>query len=207
MIIVMKADLPADSAELEHVINAATGYGLTTQVHRIQGATRSLTEVYLLGHTEAVPSEPFEEFEGVERVVRITQRFRAIGRHGDVSGLDSLGFEYNGVHMSQDTFHVFPGVCAVDTRENLEEAFAALKRHGIQTARAGAYKPRTSPYDFQGRGAACLPYVFELAGKHGVRIVAMEVTREAHIKEILQALKDDPVKRPGKPRYEDRSGY
>jgi 3-deoxy-7-phosphoheptulonate synthase len=52
----------------------------------------------------------------------------------------------------------------------------------------GAYKPRTSPYDFQGLGRECLPWVFELAGKHGIRIVAMEATDAAHVDEIREAL-------------------
>jgi 3-deoxy-7-phosphoheptulonate synthase len=52
----------------------------------------------------------------------------------------------------------------------------------------GAYKPRTSPYSFQGHGRNCLPYVFELAGKYGIRVIAMEVTHEAHIDEIDAAL-------------------
>jgi 3-deoxy-7-phosphoheptulonate synthase len=99
-----------------------------------------------------------------------------------------VGFEYNGVHISQDTFDLFPGLCAVDSRESVAAMFGALEQHGIRTARAGAYKPRTSPYDFQGLGAACLPYVFELAGSHGIRIVSMEVTRESQIEEILKAL-------------------
>jgi 3-deoxy-7-phosphoheptulonate synthase len=53
----------------------------------------------------------------------------------------------------------------------------------------GAYKPRTSPYSFQGYGKQCLPYVFELAGKHGIRFVAMEVTRDEHLDEIREALR------------------
>jgi 3-deoxy-7-phosphoheptulonate synthase len=53
----------------------------------------------------------------------------------------------------------------------------------------GAYKPRTSPYSFQGYGKQCLPYVFELAGKHGIRVVAMEVTRDEHLDEIREALR------------------
>src|SRR5207247_9762014 len=61
-------------------------------------------------------------------------------------------------------------------------------RAGLRATRMGAYKPRTSPYDFQGHGAACLPYVFELAGKHGIRVVAMEVTHQAHVDEIRAAL-------------------
>jgi 3-deoxy-7-phosphoheptulonate synthase len=122
----------------------------------------------------------------VEKVVRVTEKFRAIGRHG--GGLDAVGFEYNGVRISQDTFHVFPGLCAVDGPANVETMFAALREHGIETSRAGAYKPRTSPYDFQGLGAECLSYVFELAGKYGIRIVSMEVTHESHVEEIQKAL-------------------
>jgi 3-deoxy-7-phosphoheptulonate synthase len=52
----------------------------------------------------------------------------------------------------------------------------------------GAYKPRTSPYAFQGFGAQCLPYVFELAGKYGIKVIAMEVTHESHVDEIRRAL-------------------
>src|SRR5688572_243093 len=103
MIIVMRADLPADSPELERVVALARGFpGIQTEVHRIQGTTRSLTEVYLLGPTHAVPSTPFEEFESVEKVVRITQKYRFIGRHDP--GLQSVGFEYNGLAFSQETF-------------------------------------------------------------------------------------------------------
>ncbi len=187
MILVMKADLPADSPALERLIAHARSYpGISTQVHRITGQNRSLTEIYLLGPTHALPTAPFEEFDIVEKVVRITQKYRFIGRHD--AGLEPVGFEYNGVRIAQDTLVLFPGLCAVDTRENVDATFAALAAQGIRTTRAGAYKPRTSPYDFQGLGRDCLPWVFELAGKHGIRIVSMEVTHESHIEEIRRAL-------------------
>src|SRR4029078_2193590 len=54
--------------------------------------------------------------------------------------------------------------------------------------RVGAYNPRTTPYGSQGFGAKCLPYVFELAGKYGIRVIAMEVTHESHVHEIRDAL-------------------
>ena len=188
MIIVLKADVEADAPEVKRLVEFAESHpGVHTELHQIQGATRSLSELYLLGSTGVIPTEPFEEFTCVERVVRITEKFRSIGRHG--GGLEAMGFEYNGIHIAQDTFHVFPGLCAVDSRENLETMFRMLGEHGIQTARAGAYKPRTSPYDFQGFGAECLPFVFEIAGKHDIRIVSMEVTHESHIDEILEALR------------------
>jgi len=63
-----------------------------------------------------------------------------------------------------------------------------LSQHGQICTRMGAYKPRTSPYSFQGHGKACLPYVFELAGKYGIKVIAMEVTHESHIDEVLDAL-------------------
>ncbi len=189
MIIVLKPDVPEGAPELDRLLALARSFpGISTEVHRIQGATRSLTEIYLLGPTHAVPTRPFEESEIVEKVVRITQKYRFIGRHDP--GLESVGFEYNGVRMSQESLALFPGLCAVDTRENVDKTFAALEAAGIRTARAGAYKPRTSPYDFQGLGRACLPWVFELAGRHGIRIVTMEVTHEAHIEEIRRALEE-----------------
>ena len=54
----------------------------------------------------------------------------------------------------------------------------------------GAYKPRTNPYSFQGHGAGCLLYVFELAGKYGIRVIAMEVTHEKHVEEIENCLEN-----------------
>lgn len=187
MIIVLKADTEADSPEVRRLIEQAESFpGVRTELHQIQGATRTVTEVYLIGHTGVIPTEFFEEYACVEKVVRVTEKFRAIGRHE--GGLDAVGFEYNGVHISQDSLHVFPGLCAVDQPENVEAMFKALQQNGIETSRAGAYKPRTSPYDFQGHGAACLSYLFDLAGKYGIKIIAMEVTHEAHIEEIQSAL-------------------
>ncbi len=187
MIIVLKADTPPDSEEVQRLIALAESYPeVRTQVHQIRGATRTLTEIYLLGSTGVIPTEPFSEFACVERVVRITEKYRAIGRHE--GELDDLGFDYNGVHITQAGFQVFPGLCAVDTRENVERMFAALAERGIETTRAGAYKPRTSPYDFQGHGAECLPWLFELAGEHGMKLISMEITHESHLEEIQKAL-------------------
>ena len=187
MIIVMKSEFGPDSPETRQVIRTAERFpDVHTELHVIEGATRTLTEIYLLGPTTTISSEAFEEIAAVEKVIRIRERYRTIGRHEGRS--ESVGFEYNGLHFGQDSFHLFPGVCAVDTRQNLEDTFRALRAAGIQTTRAGAYKPRTSPYDFQGHGAACLPFVFELAGKYGIRVIAMEITAEPQIDEIRRAL-------------------
>jgi 3-deoxy-7-phosphoheptulonate synthase len=113
--------------------------------------------------------------------------FRILGRRK--GNEESIRFEYKGVTFDQDAFHVVAGLNAVDTREYVEETFKALKAAGQVCARMGAYKPRTSPYSFQGYGKSCLPNVFELAGKYGIRVISMEVTHQEHVDEIRQALR------------------
>jgi 3-deoxy-7-phosphoheptulonate synthase len=193
MLIIMGPDARPEGSELRAVLDHVRQYpGVSSQVHHVTGATRSLTEVYLIGSTHMVPKEVIEQLPGVERVVRISEKYRVLGRHqGQV---EAVGFKYNGLTFDQDTLHVFAGLCAVDTPEHVELAMRAVARAGLSTTRMGAYKPRTSPYDFQGHGRECLPYVFELAGQHGIRVVAMEIVHEAQLDEIREALD-----RAGKP--------
>ena len=111
---------------------------------------------------------------------------RILGRHQ--ADEHDTSFTYNGVTFSQDNLHTFAGLNAVDTRDFVEQTFACLRDHGQVCARMGAYKPRTSPYSFQGMGSQCLPWVFELAGNYGIKVISMEVTSEAHVDEINAAL-------------------
>jgi 3-deoxy-7-phosphoheptulonate synthase len=113
-------------------------------------------------------------------------RLRVIARQDDAA--PGPAFTYNGVSFGGGAFHVFAGLCVVDTAENLDTTFKALASSGVVTARAGVWKPRTSPYDFQGLGAACLPWLFESAGKHGIKVVAIEVLSEAHLEDVARAL-------------------
>jgi 3-deoxy-7-phosphoheptulonate synthase len=119
--------------------------------------------------------------------------FRILGRRPGND--ESIRFTYRGVDFDQECFHVVAGLNAVDTREFTEQTFRALQEAGQVCARMGAYKPRTSPYSFQGYGKNCLPYVFELAGKYGIRVISMEVTRDEHVDEIRDALRQtgDPT--------------
>ncbi|HXZ48446.1 MAG TPA: 3-deoxy-7-phosphoheptulonate synthase [Usitatibacter sp.] len=118
--------------------------------------------------------------------MKAKSEFRILGRRE--GNEESVRFSCKGVDFHQDCFHVVAGLNAVDTREFTERTFRALKEAGQVCARMGAYKPRTSPYSFQGYGKQCLPYVFELAGKYGIRVISMEVTRDEHVDEIRAAL-------------------
>jgi 3-deoxy-7-phosphoheptulonate synthase len=159
---------------------------ITARVHHEQGVERVLTEVYLIGHTHQLSTDDMKMLPCVERVVRVSEEYRVLGRHKDDNRAN--GFVYNGVRFAQDTLNIFAGLCAVDTHEHVEIMMRALNQHGQTCTRMGAYKPRTNPYSFQGHGKACLPYVFELAGKYGIKVIAMEVTHDSHVAEIHEAL-------------------
>lgn len=160
--------------------------GITTHVHRIQGTQQLLTEIYLVGDTKTLSVEEVSALPGVDHVVRVSEEYRILGRHRDERRVS--GFDYKGIAFRQNTFHVFAGLCAVDTPDNVEMMLKVLREHGQTCTRMGAYKPRTNPYSFQGHGKKCLPYVFELAGKYDIKVIAMEVTHESHVEEIHNCL-------------------
>ncbi|MBA2352316.1 MAG: hypothetical protein ACR2FI_01515 [Burkholderiales bacterium] len=187
MILILNPNVDLNSAEYQQLLAHLHSLpNIQTRVHHEQGTERVLTELYLVGNTTALPIEEVRCLPCVERVVRVSEEYRVLGRHKDDHR--PTHFDYNGVRFGQDTLHVFAGLCAVDTREHVELMMRALRDNGQICTRMGAYKPRTSPYAFQGHGKACLPYVFELAGKYAIKVIAMEITHESQIGEIHDAL-------------------
>jgi 3-deoxy-7-phosphoheptulonate synthase len=187
MILILDSDLDRESPEYEQLIDyLSTLEGIEFRVHQVQGVEQLLTEIYLIGPTSSLSLDDMKRMPGVARAVRVSEPYRVLGRHKDDDR--TAGFEYNGVQFGQDTFHVFAGLCAVDTREHVEAVMSALRANGQICTRMGAYKPRTSPYSSQGHGSKCLPYVFELAGTYGIKVIAMEITHESHVDEIHDAL-------------------
>jgi 3-deoxy-7-phosphoheptulonate synthase len=187
MIIILNSGVEKGTASFEAILRYLEPLpNIQIRTHEIQGEAQKLTELYLLGDTKRLDQEPIEALDGVERVIRISQEYRILGRHSDENRVS--GFSYNGVQFTQENCHVFAGLCAVDTPEHVEMMMKALQSHGQVCTRMGAYKPRTNPYSFQGHGKDCLPWVFELAGKYGIKVVAMDVTHESQIDEINEAL-------------------
>jgi 3-deoxy-7-phosphoheptulonate synthase len=187
MILILQPNTDRSSPEfrllMEHL---STLPDIRTNVHEEHGSQQVLTEVYLIGNTATLQIEEMQRLPCVERVVRVSEEYRVLGRHRDEHR--PTHFEYNGVRFGQDNLHVFAGLCAVDSPGHVEQTMRALQENGQVCTRMGAYKPRTSPYSFQGHGKSCLPYVFELAGRYGIKVIAMEITHENHIAEIHQAL-------------------
>ncbi|MBU6950572.1 3-deoxy-7-phosphoheptulonate synthase [Hahella sp. HN01] len=193
MLIILHPDTDISSEAYRETLNFIDALpGVSSKVHEIQGQQQKLTEIYLLGDTKKLNAEELEALPAVERVVRISEEYRILGRHADSKR--TTGFHYNGLTFDQESFHVFAGLCAVDNPTHVEEMMRALKENGQQCTRMGAYKPRTNPYTFQGHGKDCLPYVFELAGKYDIKVIAMEITHESHIEEI-----DECLEKTGRP--------
>ena len=187
MIVVLKNDITTESTEGQSVIEyLAARPGITPKVHAIAGTGRTLTEIYVVGDTSALDQLEIEALHGVEKVVRVSRSYAVIGRH--VDDTRGHGFTYNDIQFDQASLHLFAGLCAVDTRDHVEQMMRALHEHGQHCTRMGVYKPRTNPYSFQGLGASCLPWIFELAGKYEIRVIAMEITHDSHVDEIMQAL-------------------
>ncbi|MEO8650154.1 MAG: 3-deoxy-7-phosphoheptulonate synthase, partial [Acidobacteriota bacterium] len=187
MILILKPHVDAGSREYKRIESHLGNFqNIEMRVHRVHGAAQVLTEIYLIGDTAALSIDEMRALPGVDHVVRVSEEYRVLGRHKDDHRPNN--FSYNGVEFSQDNLNVFAGLCAVDSPASVESMMKALRDRGQVCTRMGAFKPRTSPYSFQGHGKTCLPFVFELAGKYGIKVIAMEVTHESHVDEINEAL-------------------
>lgn len=189
MIIILSASLSPSSELYKATLKALEAFpNIEIKAHTISGSglEHTMTELYLFGDTHLLSQEYIESLPGVEKVVRISEEYKIMGRHPDHPA--HLGFEYNGIRFAQDNLNIFAGLCAVDNKKSVEHMMRALKKNNLSCTRMGVYKPRTSPYAFQGLGKACLDYVFELAGKYDIKVIAMEITHERHINEIQESL-------------------
>ena len=189
MIIILQTDTKREDPGYIKFMEYLHGLNrIQVRAHEVVGAEKTLTELYLIGNTAELDDNEIQSFEVVERVIRVSREYRILGRHKDDNRPSH--FEYNGVRFGQDNLNIFAGLCAVDTPDHVELMMRALKQLGLVCTRMGAYKPRTNPYSFQGHGKNCLPYVFDLAGKYGIKVIAMEITHESQIDEITTALED-----------------
>jgi len=188
MILILSENAQPDSPEYRQLMEQLARLpDIQVRAHHVEGALRTVTELYLIGSTKQLLVEDMQALPGVERVVRVSEEYRVLGRHKDDDR--PTWFDYQGLRFGQDTLHIFAGLCAVDTPEHVEQMCRALQANGQVCTRMGAYKPRTSPYAFQGHGRSCLNYVFDIAGKYGIKVIAMEITHESHLEEVGEALR------------------
>ena len=151
MILILHSDTGKDRDEYRQLLDFLSNLkNIQSRVHDEKGTLHTLTEIYLVGDTASLQIDDMASLPCVERVVRVSEEYRVLGRHQDDDR--PTWFEYKGIRFGQDNLNVFAGLCAVDTPKHVEIMLRALQEHGQQCTRMGAYNPRTNPYSFQGHG-------------------------------------------------------
>ncbi len=162
MVIVMKHQASAeDIGKLVAHIEA-----LGFQAHLSSGAERTIIGV--IGDERGLEPENFALFDGVERAMRVLHPFKLASR--DYHPDDTL-IRINGVTVGGANIPIIAGPCSIESRAQLFESAHAVKEAGAKMLRAGAYKPRTSPYSFQGLGLKGLELLKEVRDAYGLPTV------------------------------------
>jgi 3-deoxy-7-phosphoheptulonate synthase len=162
MMIIMKSN--ATQEQVEAVMEKVRSAGLS--VHLSQGV--EATVIGAVGETHSLPTDQFEVLPGVEAVKRITQPFKLASRqfHPQNSVFPLDGFQIGGEDVV-----LIAGPCAVESRSQILETAHAVQEAGANALRGGVFKPRTSPYSFQGLGAEGLEYLAEARQQTGMPVV------------------------------------
>ena len=166
MVVIMNAD--ATQADIEGVISAIEEKGLEAKV--MEGAHQKIVGV--IGDKTKLAATPLDAMHGVETTVAISKSYKLASREFHPA---STVVDIRGIKIGDGTPVVMAGPCAVESREQLMETAQLVKEGGAQFIRGGAYKPRTSPYAFQGLEEEGLKYLAEAREKTGLAVVT-EVT-------------------------------
>ncbi len=170
MIVVMKHN--ASAADIDPVVRQIEAR--VVKAHLSQGTERTIIGV--VGDDRPIQSHNFEMLPGVEQVVRILQPFKLASRdfHPTNTVIDVRGVEIGGPRLA-----VIAGPCSVESRTQLLETAHAVKEAGADLLRGGAFKPRTSPYSFQGMGEDGLELLAEAREETGLPIITEVMSPEA----------------------------
>jgi len=161
----------ATEQEIEHVIERIREAGY--QPHVTRGTQRTIVAAVGSGRRHEI--EALQVAPGVDNVVPIAQPFKLVSRqvkpHRTIVNV-------GGVEIGGDKVVVIAGPCSVESREQLVSTAHAVKKAGASLLRGGAYKPRTSPYDFQGLGEEALRILREASDETGLPVVTEVMSTE-----------------------------
>jgi 3-deoxy-7-phosphoheptulonate synthase len=163
MMIIMKPG--SSKQEVQDVITCIADQGLSS--HVIEGVER--TVIGAVGDSHAVSTDTFSVLPGVESVMRISQPYKLASRQFKP---ENSVIPFNGFSVGSDEIAIIAGPCSVESRTQLLEIAQAVREAGAHALRGGVYKPRTSPYAFQGLGEEGLEYMAEARELTGMPIVA-----------------------------------
>lgn len=157
-------DLNAPQKDIDAVVNKITSLDCTP--HVIPGESR--LGIGITGPTDILDIEDFKLMHSVEDVVRVTKKYKLVSR---MMKPDNTVIDINGNKIGNTNLLVIAGPCAVEGRDEIFEIAGQLKDLGIKFLRAGAFKPRSSPYSFQGLKEKGLEYLAEVKKEYGMHIV------------------------------------
>jgi 3-deoxy-7-phosphoheptulonate synthase len=176
MIIVLK--LGADAATIKAVENRVKDLGY--QTHLIEGVVR--TVIAAVGDKDKEPLKSLQFMDGVENVMAVRQPYKLASR--STKPEDTI-IDVDGVKIGGGHFAVFSGPCSVETEEQLMASAHSVKKSGAQFLRGGAYKPRSSPYSFQGLEEAGLKMLAKARAETGLKIIT-ELTKPSAAKLVAE---------------------
>lgn len=163
MILVMKESAQEGEIVAVRGLLEERGYA----VHISRGQTQTVLGV--IGDARALNPAEFEVLPGVARAVRVSTPYKLAGvsMHPDPTIVD-----VGEVRIGGNALVVIAGPCAVESREQITQIASIVKRNGIRILRGGGFKPRTSPYSFQGLGVEGVRLLREAADAHGMKIIS-----------------------------------
>ncbi len=162
MIIVMQVH--ASEAQIDHVVAQIRAAGLKEHVSR----GSELVIIGAIGDENKLDLAHFEILPGVERVNRVTKQYKIVSRDSHPAG---SVVKVRGIAIGGPQIQVIAGPCSVETQEQMDLAADAVAAAGCRLMRGGAFKPRTSPYAFQGLGVTGLEYFQSAARRHKLPVV------------------------------------
>lgn len=170
MIIVMKPNAPESA--VQSITQVICSKGL--QTHLSQG--EQVTIIGVVGDKRKLNNQNIEVMPYVDKIVPITESYKLTNKkfHPQASRIKVGNYE-----IGPNTLTIMAGPCAVETEEQLMEIARAVKKAGAQFVRGGAYKPRTSPYSFQGLEEEGLRYMEEAKKETGLATICEVISEEA----------------------------
>lgn len=162
MLVVMKPN--ATEAQIEAVVEKIRSLGLTP--HAIPGAQR--VAIGITGNKGGLDPGQFETLPGVADAIRVSQPFKLVSR--EVKAEDTV-IDVGGVPLGGNAIAIMAGPCSVESREQILETARAVKAAGARFLRGGAFKPRTSPYEFQGLAEEGLKLLALAREETGLKVV------------------------------------
>jgi 3-deoxy-7-phosphoheptulonate synthase len=162
MIIIMNSDTTEE--QINGVVNKLKDFGLNSNVSR--GIER--TVIGAIGDETKADKELLQALPGVEDVIRVMKPYKIVARsyHKEDTVID-----ISGVKLGGNQVQIIGGPCSVETQEQMDAAADGVAAAGCRLMRGGAFKPRTSPYTFQGTGIEGLEMFRKAASKHSLPIV------------------------------------